>query len=109
MGEVYMDDYSDLYSSLLETIDIARTNILKAFLQAIVGMMVIAFVVLLDHSTLGGLANLALGYGDEKALIALKYFIIFGAAFYVAIATSYIFKSKSHIHEARFLLERLDS
>ena len=96
-------DNSDLYATLDETIDLARSNMLKAVIQVLLGALVIAFIVLLDHPTLGVFPDNVINNGYAKEIWVIKYIFIFGSIFYVAVALAYMWRALSHIREARKL------
>ncbi|QTF93716.1 hypothetical protein [Halomonas sp. BM-2019] len=104
-----MEDDSDLYDILSETIVAARKNILKAFIQVLLGMAVVCLTIIIDHPSIGILNNVNIESDFANEFWVIKYLFIFGFAFYSIVAFTYVMRSLSHIHEARYLLKRLES
>jgi len=101
------EDSEAVFAVLSDTQDLARSNLVKAFLNAFGGYMVLALVVLADHGLFNSF-EFAQFKSSYEVLWAAKWIVAIGSCLYVFMSLGHAYVSWRHICEARYLWRRLD-
>ena len=102
------DDYDQSkYINIYEIIDLARNNKLRALLQIFLGILVIVFLILMDHPELGlSSIQLKLTMTQLNIIWFGKWFLILGSLTYILIAFVHLVRAIHHEREAHYVLEK---
>ncbi|MEH6446903.1 MAG: hypothetical protein V7784_23675 [Oceanospirillaceae bacterium] len=101
------DDYNNSkHIDMYEIIDLARNNKLRSILQIFMGMLLIAFLILMDHPQLGlSSIQLKLTMAQLNIIWFGKWFLIFSSLAYIFIAFVHLVRAIHHEREAHYVMK----
>ena len=107
MKDLNAEGSEAVFAVLSDTQDLARFNLVKAFLNAFAGILILALVALADRGLFNSIdwAQFKTSY---EVLWAAKWIVAIGSCLYIFMSLGHAYVSWRHICEARYLWRRLD-